>query len=319
MRLKILLLAAMALALTGCEQVAEKAFEQATGIKVDQKGESVTIKGKDGEEITFGTNVPDDLKDFPVPQGFSSDQDGIGSLSSKGGEEVAVAVWKGKTTVESVADFYKKSMPEKGWQEASFITMGDGFQGTYTKSDAEAVVTATKEDEDIEISVLYSKGTKKATSTATTSSSAAGSGSTTSEPMNTPAVSQSAPTATPKPQPTPTPAAPQTSDTASVPQELKSIPVPNGFKVVKDSVNRLTEGGVFKVGAVIYFGTMSVEQVTEFYTKSMANDWNSEAEAVMEEEALFEFVNKQDDTLRLAIVIAKTETGTEISMMLVKE
>ncbi|MDF2675351.1 MAG: hypothetical protein K0R09_3623 [Clostridiales bacterium] len=60
---------------TGCglkrkieNKIGEKIFEGATGGKVDVKGEEVTIKGEDGEEVTFGsTEWPDSdlMKDIP--------------------------------------------------------------------------------------------------------------------------------------------------------------------------------------------------------------------------------------------------------------
>ncbi len=319
MRVKILLLAALALVLSGCQQVADKAVEQATGIKVDQKGESVTIKGKDGEVVTFSAKLPDELKDFPVPQGFDHAEGSFGAMSAKKSERVATAVWRGKTAVETVVQFYKKGIADKGWKEESTFSTGDGFQGYYSKADAEAVVTVIKEGEITSINVIVGKGIKKNEPNTALSSSAPGSGSADSKPANQPAISSSTPVTSLKPGQTTQLTSPQTSDAASIPQELKSIPVPSGFKVVKDSVNRLAEGGVFKVGTVMYYGTSNLKQVVDFYTNSMSSDWTSELEGVMEEEAFFEFVNKKDATLRLAIGVAKAEAGTEITIMLTKD
>ena len=75
--LTLVLVLALAMS-AGCAQIAEKAargaVEKATGVKVDEKNDSVTVTGKDGEKVSFTGNeenqLPKDLPaDFPVYDG----------------------------------------------------------------------------------------------------------------------------------------------------------------------------------------------------------------------------------------------------------
>ena len=147
-----------ALSVTGCAQVAQKAVEQATGVQVDQKGETVTLKGKDGEAVTLSSQTPEELKNFPVPQSFKLDSSG--SMSS-GGDKLSVATWKGKGTVQEVAQFYKKALSDKGWKEDLSFDSQDGAQLSYSNGTESATITINKQDSDIEISVLLGKTSQK--------------------------------------------------------------------------------------------------------------------------------------------------------------
>ncbi|MDA8187675.1 MAG: hypothetical protein M0T85_06005 [Dehalococcoidales bacterium] len=158
LRIAIVSLAIIALLVTGCGQVAQKAVEQATGVQVNQKGDSVTVKGKDGQSVQFSSQMPDELKDFPVPQGFKLDSSG--SMSS-GGDKLSVASWKGNGTVQDVAQFYKKNLTEKGWKEESSFNSQDGGLLNYSKGEQSATITIDKKDSGIEISLLLGKSNKK--------------------------------------------------------------------------------------------------------------------------------------------------------------
>lgn len=159
-RLVIISFLIVAFLLTGCAQAAQKAVEQATGVQVDQKGENVTIKNKDGEQMTFSSNVPDELKNFPVPPGFSVDASGAGSMST-GADKVSVATWKGKGSVDDVVAFYKKTMADQGYKEDFAMTAGDGGTLSYSKGESGAMITIGKQGGDITIGVLLGKSPAK--------------------------------------------------------------------------------------------------------------------------------------------------------------
>ncbi len=164
MRNLVICMLALALALTGCQQVAqkatEKAVEQATGVQVSQRGDTVSVKGKDGESYTFGSQTPDELKNFPVPQGFNADQGGGAGVISKGNEKMAMASWKGTGNVQSVSDYYKKIMVDQGWTQEMAQDLGDMAQLSYTKAQDHAVVTISKADQNVTVQVLFSNTAK---------------------------------------------------------------------------------------------------------------------------------------------------------------
>ncbi len=159
MRYALSLLAVLLLAATACGQVAEKAtekaVEQATGVQVNQKGDSVTIKGQNGETVSIGSQIPDELKSFPVPQGFKADASSGGSLT-QGKDKTSVASWRGKGSVQSASDFFKKSMVDQGWKQESAMDMDDAAQLSYTKGTNRAIVTINKEDEEVTVNVMLS-------------------------------------------------------------------------------------------------------------------------------------------------------------------
>jgi len=156
-RVGLISLVIAALMLPGCGKLAEKAVEKGTGVDVDQKGNAVTIKGSDGQQVTYSAEVPKELKDFPVPNGFKLDSGG--SVSSNA-DKTAVAVWKGKSTISAVIDFYKNTMPGKGWKEDSNFTTDDGGLLSYSKDGNSVMVTIDKSSDQIEISVILGKASQ---------------------------------------------------------------------------------------------------------------------------------------------------------------
>jgi hypothetical protein len=151
LRRTAVLMAALALLLTGCDQVVqlatEKAVEQATGYKIAQRGDTVTITDKAGETITLGSGVPDSLRSFPVPQGFKTVIDKGGSFSDKQ-NEMAVAAWSGTGTLRSVADFYQKTMTAQGWEQELVQEVGDMIQHKYVTGNRQALLTISKDTTD---------------------------------------------------------------------------------------------------------------------------------------------------------------------------
>ncbi|HEY3318064.1 MAG TPA: hypothetical protein VGK50_06545 [Coriobacteriia bacterium] len=140
----------LALALSaGCARIAENAargaVEKATGVKVDEKSNQVTVTGKDGKAVTFtggDKKLPDNLpKDFPV---YAGTPEGGASAASNEGSTFTLAV----VTTDKVADvfgWYKKELAGNGWSiENSATVTVDGKQSaslSAKKNTMEAVVT----------------------------------------------------------------------------------------------------------------------------------------------------------------------------------
>jgi hypothetical protein len=142
------------LLVSGCAQAAQTVVEKTTGVQVNQKGDTVTVKGKDGEQVTISSKLPDELKTFPVPQGFSLETSG--SMSSGDGN-LATGSWKGKASVQDVAAFYKKTMTDQGWKEEYTFSADDASQASYSKDGQLANVTMSKEDSGSTVTVLLTK------------------------------------------------------------------------------------------------------------------------------------------------------------------
>jgi hypothetical protein len=300
-RITTIVVAILALLVSGCAQAAQTAVEQTTGVKVDQKGDTVTVKGKDGESLTFSSDLPAEFKDFPVPSSFKVDSSGSISMGG-GGDKLSVVAYKGKATTKDVGEFYRKTAKEKGWEEEFSFEDGKGGQLHYsTKGDIGYIVTYTDSGNDTEISVMISKTTPQPMATATRAT----------------AIPERESTPTPsRPGPTPTPATPATGDTSSIPAELKEIPTPQGFAVVKDSTHRVVVGGKAASAGAILFGKTAVDEVAKFYQNSLpAKGWNEVfvMEDVSSTALLFE--NAQTEGTSLAINVQKTEAGTEVTMM----
>jgi hypothetical protein len=153
-----ILLIAIALMLTGCAQVAQKAIEQTTGVKVDQKGNNVTIQSKEGDSVSVSSNLSDQFKDFPVPDGFKTGQGG-GSVSAKG-DSMAAAQWTGSSTTDAVTTFYQKSLPAKGWTAGQTMTLGDNAQLIYNKGDQMALINISTSGSNVEINVVLTKSSQ---------------------------------------------------------------------------------------------------------------------------------------------------------------
>jgi len=151
----------LAFLLTGCQQATQKAVEQATGVQVNQKGEAVTVKGNSGETVTYSSQVPDDLKGFPAPQGFKISQGGGMVAGSKGSDKMAVATWQGKGSLQSVSDFYKKTMVDQGWKQDLAQEMGELAQFQFSKGQNQATVIVTSGKEDLTIQVMLTNTATK--------------------------------------------------------------------------------------------------------------------------------------------------------------
>lgn len=298
---------------TGCigkavEKAAETAGERALGIDIDKKSDSVTIKGKDGESITVGSKIPEALKNFQVPSSEFKAGEG-GSLSS-GGDTLSTASWKGKGTVDNVVEFYKSSLPKQGWKETAVFTSGDGAMLSYTKDPDESltITLSAKSGGEVEIAVLLGKTTLKATPVASPRASGASS---TPTPASTPVSS--------RPQPTPTTAAPATTDSSALPEEMRGLPVVPGYQVVKGSTQRMTTEGKLSFATATWIGRTSVKDVGNFYKNSLpGNGWKEAMFETAEDEVNAWYENVKDPALNLRLFVTKTDAGTEVEIDLMR-
>lgn len=123
MKFRNILLLALALilvaALAGCssiaENAAEKAIEESTGVKVDQDGESIKIKTKDGEaELSGGENkVPDG---FPEGLVYKAGTIGLTTKTSAEGKTNFTVTFETKDKADKVTEFYKKAIAGSGYE-----------------------------------------------------------------------------------------------------------------------------------------------------------------------------------------------------------
>jgi len=126
----IICLAALALSVTGCQLVAQKATEgalkTATGGAVDVKGDSVTLTGKDGSQAT----VAGDQKipaDFPsdVPLRDDGTVNAVITNQTANGKSYMINI-RFKVPQNEVLDWYKTELEKGGWTITSTVATGDG-------------------------------------------------------------------------------------------------------------------------------------------------------------------------------------------------
>jgi len=296
--------ALLALLLSGCAQAAQKAVEQTTGVKTDQKGDAVTITSKEGTAVTFTSNMPEELKDFPVPDGFKFDSSG--SMSS-GEDKLAAANWKGKSDYKTVSDYYKKAMADKGYKEDFTVDTDTGGMRNYSKGDISLTVTFDREKGQDEMTISVLLGKSKRTPTPPPTKEA--------EATDTPEIPEATPTAGP----TETPEPPAAADASSLAPELKDVPVPSGFTLLKDGTMRIAQGGSFKSATARYLGKASVKEAGQFYKSAMAGKgWDETQFMEIEDGVVGAYTSAQDKTLSLMISVSKGDAGTEVTMVLTK-
>ncbi len=128
-----LVLATLTLGTVGCQSVAEKAVEEATGVKVDEDEGSVTIEGEgdDGESVTISGEEGSVPEDFPDDAPLY-DATVVGSSSFQSGESVNHSVTlQTKDSIDDVAAFYQDELESEGWEiEGTFNTEADGEAAT---------------------------------------------------------------------------------------------------------------------------------------------------------------------------------------------
>lgn len=141
-----ILLGLALLTLTGCglaekavEKATESAIEKATGISVDEKGGSVTIKGEDGKTMTIDSDTGGKLPDgFPLPL-FPGSKVTSASKMTTDGKVAFIVELSFKGDAKAVADFYEKAL--------------EGLGGTN--------MSRTESEQDQEVSIFFTAETEK--------------------------------------------------------------------------------------------------------------------------------------------------------------
>ncbi len=135
-----LLLAGLAVAVVGCQSIAEQAteaaVEQATGVKIDKSGDEVTIQGEDGTEMTASSagDLPEGFPtDVPVYEG-----DIIASVKAAEGYSVTI---EAASDVSTVFDWYKTELDAQGWKIMSEVKVQDGGALSAEKGNQQLQVT----------------------------------------------------------------------------------------------------------------------------------------------------------------------------------
>lgn len=123
--LTVLVAAALTVMMSGCEAIvqnaAKGAIEGATGVKVDQNGNGITVQGKDGQSISVGG-------ENKVPEGFPSDipvYAGTISASMKTAKGYLVTIEAADPSA-TVGDWYRTKLTDEGWKIVNDGTIGEG-------------------------------------------------------------------------------------------------------------------------------------------------------------------------------------------------
>ncbi len=155
-------LALLAMVLSGCglaekaadkvaEKAAEKAVEAATGVKVESDKNSVTVKGKDGEQVTFSNSEDGKIPEgFPLPV-YRGAKVLSGSDVKSEGKTLWVVELQVKGDVTDVADFYEKAFQERGFEISRTDTDTDGEKMSLLmgESDKESTMTTINSEDGV--------------------------------------------------------------------------------------------------------------------------------------------------------------------------
>lgn len=153
----LLVLTSVALVLgTGCAQVAEKAAESAveravegqTGVDIEKDGESVTITGENGEQITTSSDgeLPDGFPDVvPVYEGKIT-----GSMKAEQGYTVVIAT---RDDVSKVWDWYVANFKD-GWSNNTEVKVEQGGMLSAEKSGWTVQVTVGEDSAEAGASII---------------------------------------------------------------------------------------------------------------------------------------------------------------------
>ncbi|MGE5482761.1 MAG: LolA family protein, partial [Bacteroidota bacterium] len=110
---------------------------------------------------------------------------------------------------------------------------------------------------------------------------------------------------------------PKLVDASVLPAELKAIPLPSGFGVVDGSATRSAPGGVFESAEASLFGKLKVEELHDFYTSSLAAEWDEEGWGKSTgggtETLQASYISKKGD-LTLTIDAEGTAEGTTVNI-----
>ena len=131
------LLALLVLSLAGCSCVAQKVAETATGVKVDQNGNNVTVTGQNGTASLSS-------KEGKLPDGMPSDVPAYaGTIKSS-----ATLTTNEGTNYTFTIDTSDDVSTVQGWYKDKLTSNGWTVTGTVTGGSDSAMVSAKKGEKD---------------------------------------------------------------------------------------------------------------------------------------------------------------------------
>jgi hypothetical protein len=144
----------VALLLTGCSRPAPPAIGPPPSGQEAGPGEVTAAPSRTpDDQAAIGDQAPVELKELPIPEGFSV----TSSVSrSSGGSQIVIAAWRGPGSLLAVTDFYKHSMAERGWAESYFfVDTHSGGRLAYRNGETGVLITVVESAGDVEIRVLW--------------------------------------------------------------------------------------------------------------------------------------------------------------------
>jgi hypothetical protein len=138
-RLLALFVLALALfAMSGCQNMAEKAteaaVEKATGVDVEKNGDSVTVKTDEGEAtVSSDAKLPDDFpQDVPIYENATIET----AITNKvdAGTSYLIGM-KSDDDAGEVYAWYKQAFEDEGWTILSSMEVGDSVGGLAAEKD----------------------------------------------------------------------------------------------------------------------------------------------------------------------------------------
>jgi hypothetical protein len=157
-----IVLVMMALGAGGCESIAKKAVESATGVSVDESGDSVTITGEDGsmeinsEEGQLAADFPTEV---PLYEGTIRDSAGFKTDTAA----TYTATIGTSDSLDDVKAFYEGALAKDGWKvvSTSDFASGEDRMVSFAAENADWSVSVTGSLNDGETEVVVMVGTKQ--------------------------------------------------------------------------------------------------------------------------------------------------------------
>jgi hypothetical protein len=143
----ILVLLALALGATGCGAIIKGVAEKATGVKVDESGDNMTVTGADGQSVTVGegAELPDGFPtDVPLYEGKI-----VTSVKTDTGFMVSLETPDEATTIY---DWYQTEIEAEGWTKKTEMSTPEG-----------GLIAAEKGTSTLGVNIGYSASDKKST------------------------------------------------------------------------------------------------------------------------------------------------------------
>jgi len=142
------------------KELTENIVKNITGndvdIDINEDGEtgSVTIKGKDGEEVTFSGSKNELPDDFPSDvYVIDGDIEGVGNVVSPKGKMITFGINSDKS-ISDLKDKIEKEMKSEGWKAGMNMKVPEAAMLNYTKGEKSVTITIGKEDDKTVVSYM---------------------------------------------------------------------------------------------------------------------------------------------------------------------